>query len=241
MYDDGLTSTKISESLGICKTTVLRILERNGYDRRAPGTRIPPKQYDEAIELYLKGENINDIAKKVGISAKSINAELNRRNIQARPRGVSVPEYKVDKIIELYKCGMSIKQICKELNVGSNTVSKSLKKGNITVKRAGCPNQITECTKDKIVSLYLSGKTSSEIAEAINISNSTITKIIKDRGIQLRKNIVHNNKAYVNRINKLYSCGESLTKIANDLGISKVTVSNIVKKNNMQRLEGKMV
>lgn len=72
------------------------------------------------------------------------------------------------------------------------------------------PNHI----QDKIVSLYNSGISIATIHRQINISEPTITKILRRRNIQIRKDNYQSLNIDINRINDEYNAGASTYELA---------------------------
>lgn len=103
--------------------------------------------------------------------------------------------------------------------------------------------KLNENIRTETVNMYLEGKTVSEIADYLNIGQTTIYRILKERKITLdktRKQHVINTKAkkistdIKNEIVKSYLNGEYVKSISKRLGLTTYIVSSILKEHNIE-------
>jgi DNA invertase Pin-like site-specific DNA recombinase len=89
-------------------------------------------------------------------------------------------------------------------------------------------NQILE-----IIKLYQDGMTPKDIGDKFGIMNNSVTRILRDRGVdrtQLKRVTEENIKIIIQR----YTDGTSSEIIAKDLNIDGRTVCRILKRNNIE-------
>lgn len=88
--------------------------------------------------------------------------------------------------------------------------------------------------RDQIISLYLSGKTPSEIGTMFNKHPNSISRILKKNNIEKNQNVTTKDSDIKNIISN-YISGESIKNLSDKFGISQATVYRILKKQNIKK------
>ena len=104
-------------------------------------------------------------------------------------------------MIKMFNDCVSIKDISKELNISSNAIKRKIKElGLIRPKSMNARDLYDDSNDEKIVNLYKSGKSSTEIAKIFNTTHNTILRHLKHCGIKSRtlseSQFAHNKKEY---------------------------------------------
>lgn len=82
-YLNGTPTTKLTESYGLGKGSVLEILEAEGVKmRRQPLT---DEQVAMALRLYAEGKSLAQVAKAIGSAPTSVGRALKTRGMRLRP------------------------------------------------------------------------------------------------------------------------------------------------------------
>ena len=99
----------------------------------------------------------------------------------------SILQKDIPDAIKLYKNGQSPRQIGKIYAVSPAVITRILKINNITIRSRSQARSIKfNYDKEKIISLYQSGLTLRKVAENVDISKSTVTKILEANNIKIR-------------------------------------------------------
>jgi len=93
-----------------------------------------------------------------------------------------LPEEKKAKAIEDYKSGKNILQIAQEVGMAWETVKKVLVKSGVEMKKAVRRNEVHPEDRDLVVADYRSGLNSVDLAKKYNVTQSTISRIVKAAG-----------------------------------------------------------
>jgi transposase len=186
LYEQDVSTINISEQFNVDKSTIKRLLKKNDVEMKGPGyfnKKITENQESEMIILYQQGLSLSKVAEKLGISGETVNKFLKNNNIEIRDGAEYHKKVNSEiekKIIALYNQNVLLKKIAQELNLSPNTVSITLKRNNIEVINFYQNHKkINENDKKEILNLYQNGLLMREIAPKFNISESSVSKIIK--------------------------------------------------------------
>jgi len=94
-----------------------------------------------------------------------------------------------DKMADLYLSGKSIREIGMIFGVSQTPISLRLKESGVKIRNTGGIRDVTEKMNlgcDKIVDLYLSGKTAKEIGKIFGVSRDPILRQLRESGIKIR-------------------------------------------------------
>ena len=133
------------------------------------------------------------------------------------------------KIIYLYQSGNSPSNIVKQTKISKTSVYRILAKQGFGRDKT----QLSNKTKDKIISLYLSGIGARSICDRVGLDRNrknVVYKILKEKGIEIRKKTVSPLKAIIPKIQNLYQEGYGCTTISKKLKISKSTATKYIQK-----------
>lgn len=102
------------------------------------------------------------------------------------------------KVVDLYNNGMSQPDIAKIYGCGATTISNVLRKMNVKTRLGGSNN-----TQDKITQMcemYKSGKLLEEIADELQTTRATVSRLIKKSGVEIDRFTYHFNEHYFDNI-----------------------------------------
>lgn len=84
-YQQGFGSTEIAEAFGIGSTTVLRILDESGVERRKPGRTREQQRTPEVdrrlariVRLQSEGKSLSEIGEALNITKQAVHSFLKR-------------------------------------------------------------------------------------------------------------------------------------------------------------------
>jgi len=140
LHDKGWSCQKISEHFGKSRAFALARLKSIGHERRSVGfynsnrREITKEDAASILELYIKGNKIQDILEKFNIGHAKLYAVLKKHNIipgnrrrDQRSDATKEPE----KVIKLYQAGATIQQLAKMYEVSDTTIRNILKENHI--------------------------------------------------------------------------------------------------------------
>lgn len=135
---------------------------------------------------YLKNDGVR-AAKNIGMNQSSFYRNLKKYGINPRSNqeanGVSTEQE--ERGIELYKNGMSTRDVAKEIGVNKSSVTRWVNKYNIartTAEHYGITISIIE----DVLKEYNKGYGARTISKNLGISDTSIYRILKDNGIDIR-------------------------------------------------------
>ena len=100
-----------------------------------------------------------------------------------------------EKIVNNYK-GQAILKYCKEIGYSYPIVKRVLVKYNLSSVRT--MTYLNKEDRQKVLELYNSGKNTPEIAKLFNISDSTVSHILKENNVKARSNSISSRKHLYN-------------------------------------------
>lgn len=282
LYKKGDTAAQIGLALGCSELTVARNLKtlENWKDIREEHvqnynkinqqngkvTIITQEKKDKMVELYAQGLSANKIAKILNCGETTVARyiskqpnkdeleEAHKANSEIKPISKDIEK----EIIELYKQGKSSFEIEKLLGIGSYRISNLLRNNEnwAEIEAENLSNRkisiITQEKIDKMVELYVQGKSTEEIAEIIKCDQSTVRKhifsqenkeeLIKlhNENIQVRdkKEAIIITPERLDKIIELYKSGKSYKQISEIIGCNQSTVKRkLVKLDNYEELK----
>lgn len=132
MYKEGMPVTKIAEKLGVVASTVHRNLNKLGVKetdltkRKASAHRLSEEQRQQVVEMYKRGDKLEDIMKAVGCSRPTIYIHVENAGLLGSR---DITEEQVNKAIQLYMDGkLSILEITRDTGMSKATFYRKLKK-----------------------------------------------------------------------------------------------------------------
>ena len=143
-YKKSLSVYAVEKETGISATTIYRILERNGVERkglnsyREKAAAFNAKKSSEIRKKYENGAHLSDLAAEYGSTYSSIKSAIKRAGGNFTPVFSHQNEQEVQTIIDLYKSGMSQMKISLEIGRSQSLVSQILRKnGFVYTVRSG--------------------------------------------------------------------------------------------------------
>lgn len=162
------------------------------------------------IELFKKGESINNLCKQFNVNSNSISYHLRKDGIFRVDYPVSSTTTSIKKINILYLYfleGKSLYFICKKANLGHVQTVKNIISEFINGKVDYDNNKKihlykTKLSEDKISEIHYlyenTGLSVSRISNLLSINRSTLTKILKQKFSKLREGRDLNKKYRIN-------------------------------------------
>ena len=252
LWNSGLSRAEISNQLGISKSTIDKTLSkareqgltiRDGIKER----HIKSEEIAEKIvELWNSGLSIDEISNRLEIKKTTVYRKLytaKKQGLEVRDEKISRQikiEERFKKIIELWNLGLSRTEISNQLRISKaiidNTLSKARKQG--LKIRDGIKCSISHIESEeiskKIIELWNSGSSKTDISKQFGIKESTVYQILyraKKQGIEVRN---ETNVRYIRarertkKIVELWNSGSSKTDISKQFGIKESTVYHIL-------------
>jgi transposase len=192
LYRRRLSIDAIADSLVCSHGMVWNALQKLRIPSNNPV--VTNKQREKAINLYRGGMSSSESARRAGCSASFVRRALVQAGVTAHCPNLSDSER--DRIIRLYKPGIPIKDIGKKVNRAETTVyevlvkagvySRSVIAGTVRKPLPGRKIVFTASQKNKVRSLYLSGRSVKEIANHFGCGGSVIRDRLKELSIPLR-------------------------------------------------------
>jgi hypothetical protein len=85
-HESGMTCTELATRHGICRTTVLAVLRRNGIPAKPPVKKMNNDMVTEAAVLYRSGQSLATLGAKFHVEPKAVARELRYAGVTLRPR-----------------------------------------------------------------------------------------------------------------------------------------------------------
>jgi len=191
LYRSGKNFIEISKTLHIAPMSIyITLKNKNLLRNNLPGdkaialNRIPIKIENQVINLYLSGKSARQVAQATGINATSVTNILKRRNIPQREFFIS--EETANRVVEAYQSGKTLYAIYKELGIDPGTTQRILKNKNIPLRPSKPTTKYTPQLVDMMAKDYLSWMSSRDISKKYNVSERTILRWLKKKGIPIR-------------------------------------------------------
>jgi len=78
LYREGVTVRELISQFGVCRTTVLDHLEREGISRRPNKRKMTDADVAEALKLHKQGLSANEIARRFEVHSNTIRNEFRK-------------------------------------------------------------------------------------------------------------------------------------------------------------------
>ena len=209
LWNSGMIQRDISENLHVSIATIgniLREARKKGIEVKKANTRRKnvediEKLEAEIVELWNSGMSREEISDKIHVSIAAIGKVLR----EARKKGIYIRESKrgrkksekaeklEEEIVRLHNSGMKQRDIAKKIHTSTTTIKDALKKakekGIYVGKNTRGRNASTEERNAKIVELWNLKMSYKDIANKLNISQSTVNIVLKqayENGLEVR-------------------------------------------------------
>lgn len=229
MYNKGYRVTDIVAEAKVSSPEVYRILKRNGVEpNRVP--IISDETVETIISMYNKGCELSLISRKVNKSSHEIMTIISNNNVEKRgphAGNIKTDDATVTKIIQLYEDGYNLKSIAESVGIRICTVSNILDREGVRKKLSVRKRKITEDVVEKIISMYKSGWSITDISKELLISESTINRLLMTKEIKRDRRKKIDNQL-IDKIIELDSKGCSHIEIAAMTNASIGTVMKVL-------------
>ena len=187
LYQKGESLSTIEQKLRVDHHQISAALKEQGIEIRPQYPR--RFDHDKAAELYKSGKSLSETAKILGARVGSVRRALKKSSIASHPSG-GQRRFDHDKAAELYQSGKSLREIATIVGVSFSPVWKVLKKRGVGLRPGLRPfSQPRAFDHDKAAELYQSGKSLREIATIVGVSSSAVWKVLKKRGVTIRRDV----------------------------------------------------
>lgn len=198
------------------------------------------EQDDEIIKLYCSNTKPKEIQNLYNISISTFNKILKDNNIAPfQAKRYSLDDKKI--IAEAYKNGKSAKNVGLEFNVAESNVLKFCKELGIEVRKSServSDRFLNQSEKEDIIKMYQDGISPKIIGEKYDMFNNSITRFLKNNGIE-RNQLIKLNDEQKLYIKEQYLLGESSETIAKELSISPTAVCRNLLKQDIEIIDQK--
>lgn len=155
------------------------------------------KQIEHITESYGKTENLLSLSKIYKCARTTIKQVLIENNITLLGCNISKELQQRNKyldsitlqIIQDYNNDICLNEIRAKYNTSFKKLIEIFKRNNVKLKPKGFYSKIhfTDAQKEEIVTMYLNGRMIYEITEKFQVSYPTISSLLKERKIKLRR------------------------------------------------------
>lgn len=211
MRKSGKTIKQIAEEINVSQETARKIINRNIDDKEIEQAKIDRNA--KILEMRENGDAYKKIAEEFAISQETVRRILNDNGGISTEEVRKLRKYKKQKeqevkkeriqkrnakILEMRKSGKTHNQIAEELDTSISTVTKVLKENNMVSTKEQIQERKENKRKEKeikerkqqeekrdkqIVEMRRSGLTYQQIAQELDTSTSTVSKVLQEQGI----------------------------------------------------------
>ena len=151
-----------------------------------------------------------------------------------------------DQIIDLYiKQEKSTTEVAEVVGYSSTLVAKVVKRRGYQVrsiskaKKGKSVSKRKEYSEEEIINLYKSGKSANQIGRKMNLSQSTILKVIRKSDVEMRNfsDYEYGDVETHQKMKKLYLSGKSLMEVADELNVSYTNTHRVLSEFGVIRTE----
>lgn len=191
------------------------------------------KDYKDMIRDYKQGVTATEIARKQGVDFHLIYSRLAQVGLTNEDGGIKTRNAKIRQIvIDQTEQGKTIPEIAKILKLQEGTVYRIARELNINTRenvRRRRQEKVEEL-KERVVELKKMGYKQSYIAKEVNLSQATISNILKSEG--LSKYSTKEQQAERNKkILEARSTGKTYEELAELFDLSASGIYKIIAKN----------
>jgi transposase len=252
LYKKGISLSNIAEVFNVSRSTINEIIEKNNLEKKGPGyygKKINSDQEFQVLSLYSQGLTVKDIGKQFEVDQVTISSVLKKHGVYIIPVEERVRKFNQEQekeIVQLYNKGETIKDIAAMYEVSSTPITRILKENNIEIRQhpfLKCKNYETKIKKSqypKLIKLYQSGQSMTDLAKQFQVTSQTISRILRKKNILIRPGKFYATKLSPQehkQIIVLYKKGASSNKIAEQFGVNPGTIIGVLKKHKVKLRE----
>ncbi len=181
LLDSGCSKPEICTRLKINDCMFYRLLKRfdikYNYLHNSNEIKIPKQRLEE---LANSGKTVEEITKELGVSLTTYYQKTKEAGVKtvfrdSIDRIMSVPKDELQKSLD---AGMTVKEICAKYKISEMNYIALIRKYNLATPQRISSDIISNVTKEQILALRNDGKKSEEICKELNISKSTMRRIL---------------------------------------------------------------
>ena len=234
LREEGKSETEIIKTLNISTPTYYRKLKlfnipskKESYNKKL--AEIPKEQF----ESFLKNKTpINEVCSTLNITTTAYYNLMEKYGLRGYILGASRKAATKEQILSLLEQKLSVAEICKQLNICKDAYFDLLNKFEISTKHKESIKRISQITKEEVDNLIKSGKSNPEIAEILNISVSTLQRLVGTLKIETKLAKSKENIANITKeqLENLINSGKKREEICKELNISERTYTDLLNK-----------
>jgi hypothetical protein len=157
-----------------------------------PNRKHVPGVEAEVIRLYRENLSRDEIARRAKVGKTTICAILKRNNEPLRlPRNPAM-EARDAEVVRLYLANVERRHIVQQTGVPNSTITHILKRNGVErnhVRRPSLPEERVEAVRQ----LFLEGKSYTQIAQALGITNGSVAGLVHRKGWSRSETIARAN------------------------------------------------
>lgn len=158
------------------KQEVMRELARRLYGELGSGNKV-------AMRLQITPKAAYKLLREAGVEVPD------RYSPEVQDRKKSLHGEDALRAAEDYASGMAMKEICAKYGVGDCAVRTAARDAGYARRpRGGKTRKITDEVADEMVRLYAEGLGQMAIAQQLNCSSPVVSRILRQRGVEIRGN-----------------------------------------------------
>lgn len=244
-YEAGEGIGEISAALKINKTTVYRVLKRQGVPSNR---RLSEGDKAEIQRRYESGERGGSLAKDFGVTKEAIYKMLEQVGVSRRPWHGPPPILTTQQDAEVsrrYREGETSKSIARDFGVSMTTILKVLDRCGVprndravypSAKRLAlrvlsAPQEVEVCRR------YEAGESIPTLAKALGVGGGAIDGALKRNGVQRRPGVAGQplTPDQEREVCERYQAGQNTKAISEATGVGAGTIWHVLVRNGVER------
>lgn len=160
---------------------------------------IPESEHSKIVDMYKNGMTQYDISKIYGVSQSAIARIIKNTDKDWEFRkGKTIPKDEYLTICELYNEGIAQSEIANRYGCSTSLISLILRQMGVKTRLGGSKN--TADIVEEWKRMYLSGVSLGDIAKQYNSTRATVSKQLKNNGVDIDRYTYHFDEHYFDNI-----------------------------------------
>lgn len=181
-------------------------------------------------ELFESGKTIREIAKEFDITFQRVQQILKEMNVDVKKGGGAKKKtLKEEKALRSYDKNQSVHLTIRETGLKEDFILRTLSKYGRDYKTPA--KEKSDPLKELIINLYLSGLNQVQISKKLNVSQTWVSVVLREKGLTHEKKIEYLKK----RVISMRKLEFTYQEISEQLGISVGTVWRYIKEERNER------
>ena len=221
-YIEGASVLDISNKYDIPISKVLDIIDSKNKgqttDKRTVEYR---KNEKEALELFVSGVGIGDIANQLGIKAITVYKYLRDNNVLVKNRTLfesELTEHEITQICRMHSIGITLNQITEQFHINRRTAEEILTKNGVEIHVVG-RLELSESEKKTMSELYDAKVPIAKIARQLGYNTTSITRELIAIGKHKQKHRLVNAETVEKILAEVHN-KRSISEISDITGVS---------------------